>query len=100
MADTVTAPSFIGQETRLVETELQEAFATLPDVALRAARSLIRDRGTNKTMKKQNKSQSANRKGQRTQDNFRSRTNLPGPNPQANDDPSRDVHHDDNRQQQ
>lgn len=50
-------------------------------------------------MKKQNKPQPGTRKGQKQQDNFRSRTNLPGQNPKANDDPSRDVHHDESRRQ-
>src|SRR5690606_38752047 len=44
LADTVTTPSFIADETRLVETELQEAFASLPDITVRAAHPAIHAR--------------------------------------------------------
>jgi hypothetical protein len=36
--------------------------------------------------------------GQEQKDpNFRKRTDLPGQNPKANDDPSQDLYHDENR---
>lgn len=50
-------------------------------------------------MKNENPSpqQPDQRKTQKEQDEFRSKTKPPGQNPQANDDPSHDVHHDASR---
>ncbi|HTG45906.1 MAG TPA: hypothetical protein VK633_15410 [Verrucomicrobiae bacterium] len=46
---------------------------------------------------KQGERPKANVKKEQQDPAFRSRTKLPGQNPRANDDPSHDVHNDQNR---